>query len=270
MTVTGDFTISTQSAELPESAAPTEPASDAPAPGPGLPGYGEGQLSCQHCGSVPAVDATFRGHLGLVIILKYLKTRGPFCRSCGIATHREMTSDSLWQGWWGIPSMIVNPIIMLINIPQRLKVDKLAEPLPGAPRPPMDPGKPVYLRPTILGVLIPALLITVIYLVAKRDPDFAKAGDCIHNNNPIAAALPGLVDKNPDVEVVPCSDPKAEARVVGREEDTNDGEAACRKFPTADGYFTYKRSSTKYTLCLQSLETPQQKKPTTIFGPVNP
>lgn len=242
-----------------------------PDPAAGVPGYGEGQLSCGHCGSVPAVDATFRGHLGLIIILKYFKRRGPFCRSCGIATHREMTSDSLWQGWWGIPSMIVNPIIMLINIPQRLKVDKLAEPLPGAPRPPMDPGKPVYLRPTIFGLLIPALLISVIYLVAKRDPEFAKAGDCIHNNSPIAAALPGVVDKNADVDVVPCSDPQAEARVVGRKDDTDDGESVCRTaFPASDGYFTYKRGSTKYVLCLQSLRTPQQKKPTTIFGPVNP
>ncbi|WP_220449985.1 hypothetical protein [Kitasatospora xanthocidica] len=65
-------------------------------------------------------------------------------------------------------------------------------------------------------------------------------------------------------------DPKAEARVVGREDDTTDGENACRKYPTADGYFTSKHGSDKYTLCLQGLETPKQPKPTTIFGPVNP
>ncbi|WP_194235825.1 hypothetical protein [Streptomyces sp. CB01881] len=194
--------------------------------------------------------------------MRYLKRRGPYCRSCGIAAHRDMTSDSLWQGWWGIPSMIVNPIVMLINVPQRLKINKLPEPLPGAPRPPANPGKPVYLRPTILGVLIPAILISLIVLVEKGDPEFAKAGDCIHNKNSIV--LPGAIDSNPDVEVVPCSDARAEARVVGREDDTNDGEGVCRRsFPDADGYFTYKRGSDKYTLCLQSLK----QKPGKIFLP---
>ncbi|WP_416873955.1 LppU/SCO3897 family protein [Kitasatospora sp. SC0581] len=128
----------------------------------------------------------------------------------------------------------------------------------------------MYLRPAIVGLLVPAVLIPLIVVRAKRDPEFAKAGDCIHNNNPIAAALPGVVDSNPDIDLVPCSDPKAEARVVGREDDTTDGENACRKYPTADGYFTSKHGSDKYTLCLQGLETPKQPKPTTIFGPVNP
>ncbi|MEU8928137.1 hypothetical protein AB0D10_45815 [Kitasatospora sp. NPDC048545] len=207
------------------------------------------------------MDATIRGHLGLIVILKYLKRQGPFCRSCGIATHREMTSDSLWQGWWGIPSMIVNPIIMLINIPQRLKINKLREPVPGAPRPPMDPGKPVYLRPTILGVLIPVILISLIVFIEKGDPEFAKAGDCIHNNSPVL--VPGAVDKNPDVIVVPCSDARAEARVVSREDDTVDGETVCRKYPDADGYFTYKRRDEKYTLCLHGLNA----KPGTVTLP---
>ncbi|MGW2873682.1 LppU/SCO3897 family protein, partial [Kitasatospora sp. NPDC001225] len=105
----------------------------------------------------------------------------------------------------------------------------------------------MYLRPAIAGLLVPAVLIPLIVVMAKRDPEFAKAGDCIHNNNPIAAALPGVVDSNPDIDVVPCSDPKAEARVVGREDDTTDGESACRKYPTADGYFTSKHGSDRYT-----------------------
>ncbi|WP_145791408.1 LppU/SCO3897 family protein [Kitasatospora atroaurantiaca] len=235
---------------MPYGAPPAEPTIDTPVPS--QPAYGEGQLSCRYCGSVPAVEANFRGHQGLIVILRYLKRQGPYCRTCGIASHRDMTSDSLWQGWWGIPSMIVNPIVMLINIPQRLKVNKLAEPLPGAPRPPMNPGKPVYLRPTILGALIPAILISLIVLVERGDPEFAKVGDCIRNNN--AIVLPGVDDNNPDVEVLSCSDPKAEAKVVGREEDTIDGRTACQKYPNADGFFSYKRDSEKYTLCLQSLK----------------
>lgn len=56
------------------------------------------------------------------------------------------------------------------------------------------------------------------------------------------------------MKVVPCSAPEAEARVVGRKEDTVDGESACRAFPEADGYFTYSRRSNKYTLCLKTLK----------------
>ncbi|MEU3571583.1 hypothetical protein AB0E96_24620 [Kitasatospora sp. NPDC036755] len=172
-----------------------------------------------------------------------------------------MTSDSLWQGWWGIPSMIVNPIIMLLNVPQRLKVNKLAPPLPGAPLAPMDPGRPVYLRPAVFGALIPVLLVSLIVFIEKGDPEFAKAGDCIHNKNQIV--LPGLLDANADVEVVPCSGPDADARVVGREDDTTDGQGVCRRsYPTADGYFTYKRGSDKYTLCLQTLK--QKPSPITL------
>lgn len=126
----------------------------------------------------------------------------------------------------------------------------------------MNPGRPVYLRPTILGVLIPVVLVSLIVLVEKGDPEFAKAGDCIHNSNPIVVS--GAIDSNPDVTVVPCSDPRAEARVVGRKENTDDGETVCRNsFPDADGYFTYRRGSDKYTLCLHSLK----QKPSTVFLP---
>ncbi|MFJ9691578.1 hypothetical protein [Kitasatospora sp. NPDC101183] len=236
----------------------TVPAATHPTP---APADGEEQLACAHCGAVPAVNATFRGHLGFIVILKYLKRQGPFCRTCGIATHREMTSDSLWQGWWGIPSMIVNPIIMLLNVPQRLKVNKLPEPAPGAPGPSMDPGKPVYLRPVIFGVLIPVVLGSILFLTLKDDPGFAEAGDCIHNNSPLV--FPGAVNQNADVKIVPCSGPDAEARVVARKDDTVDGESACRAFPEADGYFTYERRDTKYTLCLKTIK----QRPVPILTP---
>ncbi|MER7673303.1 hypothetical protein ABTY61_33250, partial [Kitasatospora sp. NPDC096128] len=98
------------------------------------------------------MDATIRGHQGFVIVLRYLKRRGPYCRSCGIATHREMVSDSLWQGWWGIPSMIINPIVMLFNIPQRLKINKLAEPWGGGAPPPPAPAPPGGQRRPRIGV----------------------------------------------------------------------------------------------------------------------
>ncbi|MDH6129066.1 hypothetical protein [Kitasatospora sp. GP82] len=70
------------------------------------------------------------------------------------------------------------------------------------------------------------------------------------------AALPALKDPaqytHPDVVVVACSDPSAEAKVVARENATSDGDAACRKYADADGFFTYEGSN-RYTLCLHFL-----------------
>ncbi len=76
----------------------------------------QGQMACRFCGGYPAVEATVRGHQGLIIIMRFLKLQGPFCRTCGIASVRDMTAKSLWQGWWGIGSAIINPITMLLNI----------------------------------------------------------------------------------------------------------------------------------------------------------
>ncbi|MET8151040.1 hypothetical protein ACIBSW_00055 [Actinoplanes sp. NPDC049668] len=122
--------------------------------------------SCRMCGSVPAVPVTFRGHRGLVVLMQFLSQEGPFCRDCGLATFRSMTSRTLVQGWWGYGSFIVTPITVLINLAKRGKVANLAAPQPnpyGPSRPPMEPGPRLLQRPmTIIGLAIPfALVLTL-------------------------------------------------------------------------------------------------------------
>lgn len=217
---------------------------------PELPRFpGHGGLSCRFCGSVPAAMATFRGHQGFLLLMRFLKLEGPFCRSCGIATHRGMTARSMWQGWWGLASMVINPITMLINLPQRAKINKLAEPVPGAPRQPMNPGRPLFLRVAIVGLLVPVLVVVAIVAGVQRDPSFASVGDCVHNNH----AATGVADSHPDVAVIACTDPKADATIVGKVKDSTDGEAACRQFGDADGYYVEEQGSSKFTLCLHFL-----------------
>jgi hypothetical protein len=206
---------------------------------------------CRFCGSAPAVEATIRGHQGFLVIMKFLKLQGPFCRTCGIAAHRDMTTKSLWQGWWGIASMIINPITMLINLPQRAKINKLAEPIPGAPGQPMNPGKPVFQRPAILGLLLPVIVALVFGFAIQSDPEYASVGECVYNRHTTTAA--GVEDKHPDVVVLDCSDPKAEAKIVGKVEDTTDGKA-CDQFSAADGYYYEQRGSQKFMLCLGFLK----------------
>jgi len=198
------------------------------------------QLVCRFCGGYPAADATVRGHQGMVVLMRFLKLEGPFCRTCGIASVRDMTSKSLWQGWWGIGSSIVNPIMMLMNIGPMQRFKSLPEPAPGPGRS-MDPGKPLFRRPAILGLLIPVVVIGLI-VFSNLDPIGSKAqvGSCVVNK--------GTATK-PDVKVVDCTSSDAEYRVVGRLDDTTD-DSRCQDYAGAEASYVYEHRSTKYTLCL--------------------
>ena len=245
----GEAPLSTPPPQAPFDAPTAGPAPDAAFgayTGPYTPGP-----SCRFCGSVPAVEATIRGHQGFLVIMKFLKLQGPFCRSCGIAAHRSMTEKSLWQGWWGIASALINPVTMLINLPQRAKINKLTEPLPGAPGQPADPGRPLTRRPAILGLLIPVIAVGAIAFSVQQDPTYAGVGDCVHNKHTMTA---GVEDTRPDVVVLGCSDPDADARIVGKVSDTTNGETACERFADADGYYTEEQGSDRFTLCLHFLK----------------
>lgn len=136
------------------------------------PAYGQVAVtSCRLCGSVPAAPAKFRGHQGFVVVMRFLSLDGPFCRDCGLATFRRMTSRTLVQGWYGYASFVITPITILINIGRRGKVASLPAPQPnpwGPSRPPMDPGPHLLARPmTIIGLGIPfVLIIGLIALIA--------------------------------------------------------------------------------------------------------
>ena len=130
-------------------------------------------VSCRMCGSVPAAPVTFRGHRGLFVMMQFLSEEGPFCRDCGMASFRNMTSRTLVQGWWGYGSFIITPITVLINLFKRGKVANLAPPQPnpyGPSRAPMDSGPRLLQRPmAILGLLIPIALVLMVITLAGLD-----------------------------------------------------------------------------------------------------
>ena len=202
----------------------------------------QGQMTCRFCGGYPAVEATVRGHQGMIILMRFLKLQGPFCRTCGIASVRDMTSKSLWQGWWGIGSSIINPITMLLNIGPMQKFKRLPEPQPGPGRP-MDPGKPLFQRPAMLMLLLPIAVIALIVvgnLNLNSTEAKATVGACVVNNG---------TSSNPDVKVVDCSSSDAEYKIVGKIDDSTD-DSQCDQFEGAEASYVYQHRSTKYTLCL--------------------
>lgn len=202
----------------------------------------QGALQCRFCGAFPAEQATVRGHQGMIVVMRFLKLQGPFCRTCGIATVRDMTAKSLWQGWWGIGSMIVNPITMLMNIEPWSKFRKLPEPAPGAPGRPMDPGKPLFQRPAMAMLLLPIALIAAIVVIQLTitTASEAEVGACVVNKGTAAS---------PNVKVVDCASSDAEYKVVGKLDDTID-DSKCSQFPGYEAAYTSEVGSQRYTLCL--------------------
>jgi hypothetical protein len=174
--------------------------------------------------------------------MRFLKLQGPFCRTCGIASVRDMTTKSLWQGWWGIGSAIVNPITMLMNLEPWAKFRKLPEPAPGAPGRPMNPGKPLIQRPAIAMLLLPIALITAIVVINLKTTTTSEAsvGSCVVNEGTAT---------RPNVKVVDCASAEAEYKVVGKLDNTVD-DSQCAQFPGYKAAYTSEVGSEKYTLCL--------------------
>ncbi|MFE9097644.1 hypothetical protein [Streptomyces sp. NPDC007264] len=97
-------------------------------------GYPQGAgtfLVCRFCGGAPAVDVTFRAHRGLLVLMTFRKLEGPMCRSCGMRVHKQLTTETLWQGWWSPLSLVLfTPLTLLWNVIASAKVKKLQAPGP--------------------------------------------------------------------------------------------------------------------------------------------
>jgi hypothetical protein len=84
-----------------------------------------------------------------------------------------MTAKTLIQGWYGYASFVITPITVLINAARRGKVAKLPAPQRppyGPSGQPMDPGAPLFARPSaLIGLGIPVLLIMLlVFFIAMR------------------------------------------------------------------------------------------------------
>jgi hypothetical protein len=122
---------------------------------------------CRLCGSVPTANVTFRQHTGMLLMMRFGSLKGPFCRDCGLHVFRKMTAHTLLAGWWGWASFFITPITLLINLARRGAVARLDSPVQQlANRHPADPGKPVYQRFAIVGLLVPLLVVGAIVVAA--------------------------------------------------------------------------------------------------------
>ncbi|WP_051367318.1 hypothetical protein [Hamadaea tsunoensis] len=158
-------------------------------------------LVCRFCGNGPAAQTTFRKHTGMILVMRFASVTGPFCRDCGLYAFRSTTAHTLLAGWWGYASMVIAPVTILINLFRRSTVANLpaAQPMPGG-RAPADPGKPLYQRPAILGVLLPVLVIGLIVLAASTDANDPYSP---YEQSPVITSTPVITGSGiPSVEDV--------------------------------------------------------------------
>ncbi len=262
---------------------------------------------CRFCGGFPAVETTVRGHQGIIIIMRFLKQPGPFCRTCGTAMVRDMSARTLVQGWWSYLSGIFTVVTLLRNLAAHNKIKDLPPPAPGTHGPQLDPGVPLTKRPHIFMLLLPVLGIgSSVVLIATgalfasthdtayrpplvlppastvtvptptfpsvsvppvpvptitmptpsatkvaSDIDTAKAGDCLRNENGTTATH----DASPRITMLPCSDPKAQYKVIKKVYGTSDNDKACENVTDAESTYTREASSQalSFVLCLKKL-----------------
>ncbi len=128
-----------------------------------------GHTYCRICGGFPAVEATVRGHQGILVMMRFLTLKGPFCRNCGTAVRRDMTGKTLLQGWWSPVSLVLfTPLALLWNLFIKFKIDKLPAPVPGQPGQQLDPGQSLLKRPAAIGLLIPLAWVAFMVFQAAR------------------------------------------------------------------------------------------------------
>lgn len=140
-------------------------------------------VRCRMCGSTPAAMVTFRRHTGMILLMRFSGSAGPFCRDCGLWTFRKAQAYTLLAGWWGWLSFFIAPVTMVVNLVRRGQVAKLAAPTDTPPGfQPADPGRPLYLRFAIVGLLAPVLVVGLVALAASSQSDAAAVGKCVTAN----------------------------------------------------------------------------------------
>ena len=123
-------------------------------------------VGCRICGAGPVAPVRVRSHQGLLVLMRWQTLDGPFCATCGTALVREMTTRTLWQGWWGPLSLLAGtPVTLLSNLSAYRQLKRLPTPTPTPGRPQAVMGKPVFERPLAYVALIP--LVWTVWLLSS-------------------------------------------------------------------------------------------------------
>jgi hypothetical protein len=85
-------------------------------------------MRCRLCDRGPAVQVRFHQGVGLLVLHRHRWWSGPLCRDCGLSVGQQAQHRTLIAGWWGIWSILANPIYLVLNRIALRKVAQLPEP----------------------------------------------------------------------------------------------------------------------------------------------
>ncbi len=116
--------------------------------------YAGAPIGCQVCGRLPATNVKFVQNTGMVFARNSQTWDLVACRDCGTHVYRKAQAHTLGFGWWGIISFLVNLVTVPTNFLQSRRLRPLGDPVGTPVGRPLDPGRPVLLRPQLLGLLV--------------------------------------------------------------------------------------------------------------------
>jgi hypothetical protein len=93
-------------------------------------------MYCENCGcEAPTRYVSFHQNIGLLVMRLYNGTTGNLCKRCINSTFWKYTAINLTLGWWGIISLILTPIFVLINLFYYIPCLTMESPAPSAAPP---------------------------------------------------------------------------------------------------------------------------------------
>jgi hypothetical protein len=156
--------------------------------------------ACELCGSLHAADFSFTRQIGLIFQRRIGTISVRLCRVCAQTVGRDFQSRTLTTGWWGAISAPTNVFYVLKNAKELWRASRLEEPI--APRGfttnPIDPGRPVLLRPfSWIGPLV--LTLGIIFIPFDNSSSVEKSHVVVEWE--VGNCVKGLTEGYP----VPCS-----------------------------------------------------------------
>jgi hypothetical protein len=93
-------------------------------------------MYCENCGcEAPTRYVSFHQNIGLLILRLYNGTTGNLCKRCINSTFWKYTAINLTLGWWGIISLVLTPIFVIINLCYYIPCLMMEAPPPNAAPP---------------------------------------------------------------------------------------------------------------------------------------
>lgn len=119
--------------------------------------------TCSVCHAAPAMTMHFRARRSKRLVESVTAS---FCRTCGIATFRDVTNQTLRQGFWRARSIISTMAIVQGNWRERRRIDALRQ--SDDTDLSLDPGRSLWLRSGIVAVSI-TMAVVVLSMVQLAD-----------------------------------------------------------------------------------------------------